>query len=144
LNITMTERSTSLVAQGTSCGHICAQRKCSEYSLLTVPMATWSSSTSGPRHAATLLGRTGLTSTFAVTRTNDSSLLELVSAMENWRDACLQDRSIPVISVCDSCPMSALAAKTLKDMGFTDVAYLEGGTQAWKDAGLPTEVPIDN
>jgi 3-mercaptopyruvate sulfurtransferase SseA len=28
-------------------------------------------------------------------------------------------------------------------MGFQDVAYLEGGTQAWKDAGLPTEPPSD-
>ena len=40
--------------------------------------------------------------------------------------------------------MSALAAKTLKEMGFTDVAYLAGGIQAWKDAGLPTEPPSDS
>lgn len=62
---------------------------------------------------------------------------------EEWRDSRLQDRSRPVITVCDLGPMSALAAKTLKDMGFADVAYLEGGTQAWKDAGLPTEPPAD-
>jgi rhodanese-related sulfurtransferase len=62
---------------------------------------------------------------------------------EEWRDPRLQDRSRPVITVCDLGPMSALAAKTLKDMGFTDVAYIDGGTQAWKDAGLPTEVPAD-
>jgi len=24
-------------------------------------------------------------------------------------------------------------------MGFADVAYVKGGTQAWKDAGLPIE-----
>ena len=62
---------------------------------------------------------------------------------EDWRDARLQDRSRPVITVCDLGPMSAMAAKTLKEMGFQDVAYLEGGTQAWKDAGLPTEPPSD-
>ena len=62
---------------------------------------------------------------------------------EDWRDARLQDRSTPVITVCDLGPMSAIAAKTLKDMGFTDVSYVEGGTQAWKDAGLPTEPPPD-
>jgi rhodanese-related sulfurtransferase len=62
---------------------------------------------------------------------------------EDWRDPRLQDRSTPVIAVCDLGPMSALAAKTLKDMGFTNVAYLEGGTRAWKDAGLPTQPPQD-
>ncbi len=62
---------------------------------------------------------------------------------EDWRDPRLQDRSTPVITVCDIGPMSAIAAKTLKEMGFTDVAYLEGGTQAWKEAGLPTEPPSD-
>jgi rhodanese-related sulfurtransferase len=62
---------------------------------------------------------------------------------EEWRDPRLQDRSRPVIAICDLGPMSAMAAKTLKDMGFTDVAYVEGGTQAWKDSGLPTEVPAD-
>ena len=62
---------------------------------------------------------------------------------EEWRDPCLQDRSRPVVTVCDLGPMSALAAKTLQEMGFSNVAYLEGGTQAWKEAGLPTEPPAD-
>jgi rhodanese-related sulfurtransferase len=62
---------------------------------------------------------------------------------EDWRDPRLQDRARPVITVCDLGPMSALAARTLKEMGFADVAYLEGGTQAWKDAGLPTAPPTD-
>jgi rhodanese-related sulfurtransferase len=62
---------------------------------------------------------------------------------EEWRDPRLQNRARPVITVCDLGPMSAIAAKTLKDMGFTDVSYLEGGTQAWKDAGLPTQAPGD-
>jgi 3-mercaptopyruvate sulfurtransferase SseA len=26
-------------------------------------------------------------------------------------------------------------------MGFADVAYVAGGTQAWKDAGLPMKEP---
>lgn len=34
---------------------------------------------------------------------------------------------------------SALAAKTLQDMGFTKVAHLAGGFKAWKAAGLPVE-----
>ncbi len=62
---------------------------------------------------------------------------------EDWRDPRLQDRARPVITVCDAGPMSALAAQTLKGMGFENVAYLEGGTQAWTDAGLPTMPPPD-
>lgn len=62
---------------------------------------------------------------------------------EAWRDPRLQDRSRPVITVCDLGPMSALAARTLKEMGFQNVSYIEGGTQAWKEAGLPTQAPTD-
>ncbi len=62
---------------------------------------------------------------------------------EDWRDARLQDRARPVVTVCELGPMSAIAAKTLKDMGFQNVSYLDGGTQAWKDAGLPAEPPAD-
>lgn len=32
---------------------------------------------------------------------------------------------------------SALATKTLQDMGFDDVAHIEGGFEAWKKAGAP-------
>jgi rhodanese-related sulfurtransferase len=34
---------------------------------------------------------------------------------------------------------SALAAKTAQDMGLTDVAHLEGGFTAWREAGGPVE-----
>ncbi|MFQ6029736.1 MAG: rhodanese-like domain-containing protein, partial [Dehalococcoidia bacterium] len=54
-------------------------------------------------------------------------------------DSRLQDRSRPVITVCVLGPNGAIGAKHLNDMGFTNVAYIEGGMQAWKDAGLPTQ-----
>jgi rhodanese-related sulfurtransferase len=60
---------------------------------------------------------------------------------EEYRDPRLQDRSRPVLIICDAGPMSAISAQTLNEMGFTDVTYVEGGTEAWKDAGLPTEEP---
>jgi rhodanese-related sulfurtransferase len=34
---------------------------------------------------------------------------------------------------------SALAAKTLKELGFRNVAHLEGGIRAWIDQGFPVE-----
>ena len=43
-----------------------------------------------------------------------------------------------VIVVCRSGTRATLAAATLMDLGFTDVANLEGGMNAWKGAGLPT------
>jgi rhodanese-related sulfurtransferase len=58
---------------------------------------------------------------------------------EAWREPALRDRNRPVITTCEIGPMGALGAKLLKDMGFANVAILEGGTQAWKDAGFPTK-----
>jgi len=58
---------------------------------------------------------------------------------EDWREPRLQDRSLPVIIACQLGPNGAIGAKILKDMGFTNVSYLEGGMEAWKAAGLPTD-----
>jgi rhodanese-related sulfurtransferase len=57
----------------------------------------------------------------------------------DWREPALQDRSRPVVTVCSLGPNSARGAALLKEMGFTDVAYLSGGIHAWSEAGLPTE-----
>ncbi len=58
---------------------------------------------------------------------------------EEWREARLRDRSRPVVTTCQIGPNGAIAASLLKDMGFTNVHYMEGGMEAWKAAGLPTE-----
>jgi rhodanese-related sulfurtransferase len=60
---------------------------------------------------------------------------------EEMRDPQLQDRAQPVIVTCMRGGQAALGAKTLKDMGFTNVSYMEGGMTGWKEAGLPTEQP---
>jgi rhodanese-related sulfurtransferase len=54
-------------------------------------------------------------------------------------DARLQDRDQEVIVTCAAGGQASLGAKTLKDMGFTNVSYVDGGTRGWKAAGLPTE-----
>jgi rhodanese-related sulfurtransferase len=58
---------------------------------------------------------------------------------EQFRDARLQDRSRPVITTCGGGGQAALAAKLLKDMGFQQVAMIDGGTTGWKNAGLPIQ-----
>jgi rhodanese-related sulfurtransferase len=57
---------------------------------------------------------------------------------ETWREPALKDRTRPIITTCEMGAMGALGGKLLKDMGFANVSILEGGTQAWKDAGFPT------
>lgn len=46
------------------------------------------------------------------------------------------DRSQPVVVMCAGGTRSALAVKTMLDMGYTNVVSLAGGFNAWKDAGL--------
>ena len=48
------------------------------------------------------------------------------------------DKNKRLILHCASGGRSALATATLKEMGFTNVAHLDGGIKAWKDSGKPT------
>lgn len=48
------------------------------------------------------------------------------------------DPSKRVILHCASGGRSALAAQTLQEMGYERVAHLDGGFNAWKEAGKPT------
>jgi rhodanese-related sulfurtransferase len=44
-----------------------------------------------------------------------------------------------VILHCASGGRSALAAATLQEMGYRNVAHLDGGLKLWKEQGLPVE-----
>ena len=57
---------------------------------------------------------------------------------EEWRDSRLQDRVRQVVTTCQTGENAARAAKLLKEMGFENVSYMEGGMEAWKAAGFPT------
>lgn len=58
---------------------------------------------------------------------------------EHLRDPELADRSRPVLVTCGAGGQASLGAYLLKKMGFTDVAYIDGGTAAWKAAGFEVE-----
>jgi rhodanese-related sulfurtransferase len=45
----------------------------------------------------------------------------------------------PLVVYCDGTERSAKAAAALKRQGFTRVANLSGGLDAWRQAGLPVE-----
>ena len=65
-------------------------------------------------------------------------VLEFVADPSSPRHNAALDPARPVVVHCRSGSRSALAAATLKDLGFTNVANIAGGITAWKDAGLPT------
>ncbi len=58
-------------------------------------------------------------------------------ALPYHREELQPDRRI--ILHCASGGRSALAAKTLKEMGYSNVAHLDGGIKAWQEEGRPTE-----
>ena len=62
-----------------------------------------------------------------------------LEVLEERRDTRLTDRSRQVIKTCGLGNLAAMGASLRKDMGFTNVAYIDGGMRAWKDAGLPTD-----
>jgi rhodanese-related sulfurtransferase len=49
------------------------------------------------------------------------------------------DRARRTILYCASGGRSALAAQTLRVLGYTDVAHLDGGFKAWIASGRPAE-----
>ena len=53
------------------------------------------------------------------------------------RDVFAQDKEYVLFCALGWC--SALATKTLMDMGLERVAHIEGGFEGWKKAGGPTE-----
>ncbi len=53
----------------------------------------------------------------------------------------LTDRSAPIVVYCSGVNRSAFAAKTLMDLGYTNVEAANPGFVRWKDLGYPMEVP---
>jgi len=49
------------------------------------------------------------------------------------------DKTKRIILHCASGGRSALAAATLKQMGYENVAHLDGGLKAWKEAEMPVQ-----
>jgi sulfur-carrier protein adenylyltransferase/sulfurtransferase len=47
------------------------------------------------------------------------------------------DKQTPIIAYCAGGTRSLIAARTLKEMGYTNVVSMTGGFSAWKNAGMP-------
>src|SRR5215468_9841328 len=61
--------------------------------------------------------------------------------LEVKADKALTDKSQPIVIYCAGGVRSALAAKTLQDLGYTDVYSMRGGFNEWKNNGFPFVTP---
>jgi molybdopterin/thiamine biosynthesis adenylyltransferase/rhodanese-related sulfurtransferase len=64
------------------------------------------------------------------------------SYVEQQIEGAVPDRDAPVVLYCAGGVRSLFAAQTLEQLGYTNVASMNGGFQAWKSAGLPWEKPV--
>ncbi|HEU4920701.1 MAG TPA: molybdopterin-synthase adenylyltransferase MoeB [Candidatus Limnocylindrales bacterium] len=64
------------------------------------------------------------------------------SYVEQQIEGAVPDRDAPVVLYCAGGIRSLFAAQTLEQLGYTNVASMSGGFQAWKSAGLPWEAPV--
>jgi len=62
--------------------------------------------------------------------------------LESQVESRLPDRDAPVVVYCAGGVRSAFAAKTLQELGYTDVVSVAGGFGKWKDEGREWKVPV--
>lgn len=61
--------------------------------------------------------------------------------LEAQVEARLVDKEAPIVVMCAGGVRSAFAAKTLGELGYTDVVSMDGGFNRWKDEGRAWETP---
>src|SRR5216684_6084844 len=54
----------------------------------------------------------------------------------------VSNKSTPIVLYCAGGTRSAFAAKSLDDLGYTDVVSMSGGFNQWKDEGREWRVPL--
>lgn len=86
-----------------------------------------------PRDAAGIASSTGI-----IPGALNVPLAELSGDSEVELPAELASRERPIITACQGGPMGALAAHALMRRGYTNVRFMDGGTQGWLDAGYAT------
>ena len=59
--------------------------------------------------------------------------------VEKYTDRLPQDKATPIYVYCEGGGMGNAAAKSLHQMGYTNLTNLEGGAAAWRAAGFELE-----
>jgi adenylyltransferase/sulfurtransferase len=61
--------------------------------------------------------------------------------LEQRIEKAVPERNTPIVAYCAGGTRSAFAAKSLQDLGYTNVVSMAGGYGDWKNNGLPFVVP---
>jgi rhodanese-related sulfurtransferase len=59
--------------------------------------------------------------------------------IEQYKDKFPKDKNSAIYLYCEGGPMGNAAARSLYDLGYRNLSNLEGGTKAWRKAGLGFE-----
>src|SRR4051794_13750828 len=62
--------------------------------------------------------------------------------LESQIEGKVPRKGTPLVVYCAGGTRSAFAAKTLNELGYTDVVSLAGGFGKWKDEGRPWQIPV--
>jgi sulfur-carrier protein adenylyltransferase/sulfurtransferase len=62
--------------------------------------------------------------------------------LESQVESKLTDKATPLVVYCAGGVRSAFAARTLQELGYTDVVSMIGGFGRWKDEGRPWATPV--
>ena len=62
-----------------------------------------------------------------------------IKDLKDKANSLAKAKETPLIVLCQTGARSGAAATVLKAAGYTDVFVLEGGVNAWKEAGLPVK-----
>src|SRR5688572_17976670 len=62
--------------------------------------------------------------------------------LESQVESRISDKSSPLVVYCAGGTRSAFAAKTLQELGYTDVVSMAGGFGRWKDEGRDWKTPV--
>lgn len=86
-----------------------------------------------PRDVADIRSTTGI-----IPGALNLSLNELSEKPQSELPRELTSHTRTIITACQGGPMGALAAHALKQRGYDNVFFIDGGTQGWLDAGYST------
>ena len=94
----------------------------------------------GGSATAVTASNTTVTDIFGIGSTIAATLIEFCADIDRFanRDAYATDNATRAIVVSASGARASLAALTLTNMRYVDVAVLDGELKGWTDAGLPT------
>jgi len=59
--------------------------------------------------------------------------------IEKYKDKLPKDKNMAIYLYCEGGPMGNAAARSLRELGYSNLTNLEGGAKAWRKAGLGFE-----